>query len=101
MTSPSSAAWSDPEAMLDHSRRFAGHADSVHEFSQAAYNSAQAIAGAGWTGHANVTSTGSVEQITTALGNIRDMMHWASTTIQANHDQYVGRELDSARILST
>jgi WXG100 family type VII secretion target len=91
----------DPEAMMDHSRRFAGHADAIHQHSQSAYNSATEIAGAGWSGQANQTSTGSVEQMTQAFANIRDMMQWASDNIRSAHDTYVQRELDSAHFLST
>jgi WXG100 family type VII secretion target len=90
----------DPAAMLDHSSRFAIHADTIHEHAQAAYNSATQIAGAGWTGTANNTSLDSVEQLNQAFRNIRDMMQWASDNIKAAHDTYVQRELDSANTLS-
>ena len=90
----------DPAAMLDHSRRFATHADTIHEHSMAAYNSATQISGAGWLGGANNASMDSVEQLNQAFRNIRDMMQWASDNIKGAHDTYVQRELDSAHNLA-
>ncbi|MCA2243367.1 MULTISPECIES: WXG100 family type VII secretion target [Mycobacteriaceae] len=92
---------SDPAAMRDYAGRFHGNSQTIDAESKKAWASATGIAGAGWTGNANTTSTGTLEEMMRAFRNIVDMTQGVSDKLNRSADEYEQREHESTQILSS
>lgn len=91
----------DPDAMRDYSGRFANHATNIQADAQKAYASSQGIAGAGWDGHANKTSSATVEEMMRAFRNIENQMHFVSDNLRTSADTYEQQEQASSAALKS
>ncbi|MBN3459461.1 WXG100 family type VII secretion target [Mycobacterium sp. DSM 3803] len=91
----------DPDAMRDYSGRFHNHAGVVEEEAKKAWASSQNIAGAGWGGQAQGTSSATMEEMQRAFRNIVDMLQHTSDTLGRNATEYETREHESSQILSS
>jgi WXG100 family type VII secretion target len=100
MTSPGKFM-TDPDAMREYGGRFSAHAETINTESQKAWASSQGIAGAGWSGTAQTTSSGTMEEMMRAFRNIHDMVQHTSDNLHRAASDYEQREHESTTILSS
>ncbi len=92
---------SDPDAMRDYAGRFHAHSQTIEAEANKAWSSSTAISGAGWSGAANTTSSGTLEEMMRAFRNIVDMTQGVSDKLNRSADEYEQREHESSQILSS
>lgn len=91
----------DPDLMREYSGRFHNHANVVQDESNKAWASSQNIAGAGWSGTAQGTSSATMEEMMRAFRNINTMLQHTSDTLARNATEYEAQEHQSSQILSS
>lgn len=92
---------SDPAAMRDYAGKFHAHSQTIDSEANRAWASSTAISGAGWSGAANATSAGTLEEMMRAFRNIVSMTQDVSDKLNRSADEYETREHESSQILSS
>lgn len=92
---------SDPAAMRDYAGKFHAHSQTIDSEANRAWASSTAISGAGWSGAANTTSAGTLEEMMRAFRNIVSMTQDVSDKLNRSADEYETREHESSQILSS
>src|ERR1700742_3728318 len=91
----------DPHEMRSMAGRFDVHAQTVEDEARKMWASSQNIAGAGWSGAAQMTSDDTRGQSTTAFLNIVSMLHGVSDGLIRGANNYEIQEQASQQILSS
>jgi WXG100 family type VII secretion target len=81
--------------------RFDVHAQTVQDEALKMWASSQNIAGAGWSGAAQVSSYDTMGQMHTAFRNIINMLHGVRDGLVRDANNYEQQELASRHILSS
>ncbi|OPX07357.1 WXG100 family type VII secretion target [Mycobacterium sp. AT1] len=90
----------DPAAMRDYSGRFSNHATTIHADAQKAYSAAEQI-NSSWTGDAQTTSLGTMEELHRAFRNIENQMTFVSENLSHSADKYEQQEHANAASLKS
>ncbi len=91
----------DPDQMRAMAGRFDVHAQTVQDEALKMWASSQNIAGAGWSGAAQVSSYDTMGQMNTAFRNIVNMLHGVRDGLVRDANNYEQQELASQHILSS
>jgi WXG100 family type VII secretion target len=91
----------DPHQMRAMASKFDNHAQTVEGDARKMWTSSQNIAGAGWSGTAQNTSYGTMEQMNQAFRNIVNMLHGVSDGLNRDANNYEEQEHSSQQTLST
>nr|CAB39147.1 hypothetical protein MLCB1701.07c [Mycobacterium leprae] len=90
----------DPQAMRDMARKFDMHAQNVRDESHKMFMSSMDIAGAGWSGTAQLTSHDTMGQINQAFRHIVTLLQDVRDQLGTAADRYEHQEENSRKILS-
>ncbi|KJX75338.1 WXG100 family type VII secretion target [Mycobacterium lepromatosis] len=90
----------DPQAMRDMAHKFDMHAQNVRDESHKMFMSSMDIAGAGWSGTAQLTSHDTMEQMNQAFRNIVTLLEDVRDQLGTAADRYEHQEETSKQILS-
>jgi WXG100 family type VII secretion target len=90
----------DPHAMRAMAGRFEMHAQTVSDEARKMWSSSQNIAGAGWSGQAQLTSYDTMGQMNQAFTNIVNMLHGVRDGLIRDANNYETQEQASQQILS-
>ncbi|MDI3313549.1 MAG: WXG100 family type VII secretion target [Mycobacterium sp.] len=91
----------DPDQMRAMAARFEGHAQTVQGEAAKMWASTQSIAGAGWSGAAQVSSYDTMAQMNQAFNNIVTMLHGVRDGLIRDANNYETQELASQHLLSS
>jgi WXG100 family type VII secretion target len=91
----------DPHAMRSMAGRFEMHAQTVGDEARRMWASSQNIAGAGWSGTAQVTSYDTMGQMKRAFNTIVDMLHGVRDGLLRDASNYELQEHASQQVLSS
>jgi WXG100 family type VII secretion target len=91
----------DPHEMRSMAGRFDVHAQTVEDEARKMWASSQNIAGAGWSGTAQMTSYDTVGQMNQAFRNIVNMLHGVRDGLIRDANNYEQQEQASQQILSS
>ena len=91
----------DPDQMRAMAGRFDVHAQTVQDEALKMWASSQNIAGAGWTGPAQVSSYDTMGQMNTAFRNIVNMLHGVRDGLVRDANNYEQQELASQHLLNS
>jgi WXG100 family type VII secretion target len=91
----------DPDQMRAMAGRFDVHAQTVNDEAAKMWASAQNIAGAGWSGTAQVTSYDTMGQMNQAFRNIVNMLGGVRDGLIRDATNYEAQEQASQQILSS
>ncbi len=91
----------DPHAMRAMAGRFEMHAQTVSDEARKMWASSTNIAGAGWSGAAQLTSYDTMSQMNQAFINIQNMLHGVRDGLIRDANQYESQETSSQQTLST
>ncbi len=89
----------DPNAMRDMAGRFESHAQSVEDEARRMWASSVNIAGAGWSGTAQMTSYDTMGQMNQAFRNIVNMLHGVRDGLVRDANNYEDQEQASQQLL--
>ena len=81
--------------------RFDVHAQTVNDETAKMWASSPNIAGAGWSGTAQVTSHDTMGQMNQAFRNIVTMLHGVRVGLMRDANNYEAQELASLQLLSS
>lgn len=90
----------DPDQMRAMAGRFDVHAQTVQDEAVKMWASSQNIAGAGWSGPAQLSSYDAMGQMNTAFRNIVTMLHGVRDGLVRDANNYEQQELASQHVLS-
>jgi WXG100 family type VII secretion target len=90
----------DPDQMRAMAGRFDAHAQTVQDEALKMWASSQNIAGAGWSGQAQVSSHDTMGQMNQAFRNIVNMLHGVRDGMIRDANNYEQQEQASRQILS-
>ena len=90
----------DPHAMRAMAGRFEMHAQTVSDEARKMWASSQNIAGAGWSGQAQLTSYDTMGQMNQAFTNIVNMLHSVRDGLVRDANNYETQEQSSQQMLS-
>ena len=90
----------DPHAMRAMAGRFEMHAQTVSDEARKMWASSTNIAGAGWSGQAQVTSYDTMGQMNQAFTNIVNMLHKVRDGLIRDANNYETQEQASQQALS-
>ena len=91
----------DPDQMRSMAGRFDVHAQTVQDEALKMWASSQNIAGAGWSGPAQVSSYDTMGQMNTAFRNIVNMLHGVRDGLIRDANNYEQQEQASQQALSS
>lgn len=91
----------DPHQMRAMAGRFDVHAQTVEDEARRMWASSQNIAGASWSGTAQVTSYDTMGQVNTAFRNIVTMLHGVRDGLLRDATNYEAQEQASQQLLSS
>src|ERR1700761_4809067 len=91
----------DPHEMRSMAGRFDMHAQTVEDEARKMWASSQNIAGAGWSGTAQMTSYDTMGQMNQAFRNIVNMLHGVRDGLIRDANNYETQEQASQQILSS
>jgi WXG100 family type VII secretion target len=91
----------DPDSMRAMAGRFEAHAQTVQGEAAKMWASTTNIAGAGWSGPAQVSSYDTMGQMNTAFRNIVNMLHGVRDGLVRDAGNYEQQELTSQHLLSS
>ena len=91
----------DPHAMRAMAGRFEMHAQTVSDEARKMWASSQNIAGAGWSGQAQLTSYDTMGQMNQAFTNIVNMLHGVRDGLIRDANNYEQQEQASQQVLSS
>src|SRR6201995_14266 len=91
----------DPHEMRSMAGRFDVHAQTVEDEARKMWASSQNIAGAGWSGTAQMTSYDTMGQMTQAFRNIVNMLHGVRDGLIRDANNYEQQEQGSQQMLSS
>jgi WXG100 family type VII secretion target len=91
----------DPHEMRSMAGRFDVHAQTVADEARKMWASSQNIAGAGWSGTAQMTSYDTMGQMNQAFRNIVNMLHGVRDGLIRDANNYEQQEQASQQILSS
>jgi WXG100 family type VII secretion target len=91
----------DPHQMRAMAGRFDVHAQTVEDEARKMWASSANIAGAGWSGTAQVTSYDTMGQMDTAFRNIVNLLHGVRDGLIRDANNYEQQEAASQHILSS
>jgi WXG100 family type VII secretion target len=91
----------DPHEMRSMAQRFDMHAQTVEDEARKMWASSQNIAGAGWSGTAQMTSYDTMGQADQAFRNIVNMLHGVRDGLVRDAGQYETMEAQSQSSLSS
>ena len=91
----------DPDQMRSMAGRFDVHAQTVQDEALKMWASSQNIAGAGWSGPAQVSSYDTMGQMNTAFRNIVNMLHGVRDGLVRDANNYEQQELTSQHLLNS
>jgi WXG100 family type VII secretion target len=91
----------DPHQMRAMAGRFEMHAQTVTDEARKMWASSQNIAGAGWSGQAQLTSYDTMGQMNQAFNNIVNMLHGVRDGLIRDANNYEQQEQASMQILSS
>jgi WXG100 family type VII secretion target len=91
----------DPHQMRTMAGRFEMHAQTVADEARKMWASSQNIAGAGWSGQAQLTSHDTMGQMNQAFNNIVNMLHGVRDGLIRDANNYEQQEQASQQILSS
>ena len=91
----------DPDQMRSMAGRFDVHAQTVQDEALKMWASSQNIAGAGWSGPAQVSSYDTMGQMNTAFRNIVNMLHSVRDGLVRDANNYEQQELTSQHLLNS
>jgi WXG100 family type VII secretion target len=91
----------DPHEMRAMASRFEVHAQTVEDEARKMWASSMNIAGAGWSGQAQVTSYDTMGQVDQAFRNIVNMLHGVRDGLFRDANNYEQQEQASQQILSS
>jgi WXG100 family type VII secretion target len=91
----------DPDQMRSMAGRFDLHAQTVEQEARTMWASSQNIAGAGWSGAAQLASYDTVGQMNQAFRNIVNMLHGVRDGLIRDANNYEQQEQASRQILSS
>src|ERR1700750_891299 len=91
----------DPHEMRSMAGRFDVHAQTVEDEARKMWASSQNIAGAGWSGTAQMTSYDTMGQMNQAFRNIVNMLHGVRDGLIRDANNYEQQEQASQQILSS
>jgi WXG100 family type VII secretion target len=89
----------DPDQMRAMAGRFEGHAQTVQGEAAKMWASTQSIAGAGWSGTAQLASYDTMGQMNQAFNNIVNMLHGVRDGLIRDANNYEQQELASQHLL--
>jgi WXG100 family type VII secretion target len=90
----------DPHQMRAMAGRFDMHAQTVSDEARMMWASSMNIAGAGWSGQAQMTSYDTMGQMNQAFNNIVNMLHSVRDGLIRDANNYEGQEQASQQALS-
>lgn len=82
----------DPTAMRDMAGRFDVHVQTVEDDARKMWASSKRIAGVGWSGTAQATSSDTMGQINKAFRNVVNLLHG----VRDNYEQQASRQILSS-----
>lgn len=91
----------EPDQMRAMAGRFDAHAQTVQDEALKMWSSSQDIAGAGWSGPAQLTSYDTMGQMDTAFRNIVTMLHEVRDGLVRDANNYEQQELASQHLLGS
>jgi WXG100 family type VII secretion target len=91
----------DPNQMRAMAGRFDVHAQTVEDEARKMWASSQNIAGAGWSGAAQMTSYDTMAQMHQAFRNIVTMLHGVRDGLIRDANNYEAQEQASQHLLSS
>ncbi|OBH53804.1 WXG100 family type VII secretion target [Mycobacterium sp. E2479] len=91
----------DPHELRAMAGRFGVHAQTVEDAARMMWASSQNIAGAGWSGMAQITSYDTMGQMDRAFRNIVNMLHGVRDGLIRDATNYEQQEQESQQILSS
>jgi WXG100 family type VII secretion target len=91
----------EPDQMRAVAGRFDLHAQTVEDEARRMWASSQNIAGAGWSGSAQLTSYDTMGQMNQAFRNIVNMLHGVRDGLIRDAANYEGQEQASRQLLSS
>jgi WXG100 family type VII secretion target len=91
----------DPHEMRAMAGRFDVHAQTVEDEAHKMWASSQNIAGAGWSGAAQMTSHDTMGQVNQAFRNIVNMLHGVRDGLIRDANNYEQQEQASQQMLSS
>jgi WXG100 family type VII secretion target len=91
----------DPHAMRAMAGRFEMHAQTVSDEARKMWASSTNIAGAGWSGQAQLTSYDTMSQMNQTFTNIVNMLHGVRDGLIRDANNYETQEQTSQQILSS
>ena len=89
----------DPDQMRAMAARFDVHAHTVEDEAARMWASSQNVAGAAWSGTAQVTSYDTMGEINQAFRNIVDMLHGVRDGLIRDANHYEAQEQASQQLL--